>query len=181
MKVNKFLKGAIVLLATTFIFSSMLRAQDTKADKIMADVKKAKTEFIKADRQMDLLFKGAYGYVIFPKISKGAAGVGGASGLGVVYEKGEMVGSSRMVQVTVGLQLGAEVYREVIFFEDKAALDRFKENKLEFTAQASAIAVKTGAAKNMKYTGGVAVFTKGRAGLMYDMSVGGQKFNYIPY
>lgn len=181
MKMKIFWKTAFALLSASFLSSSICKAQDTKADKIMADVKKARIEFVKADKHMDLLFNGAYAYAIFPKIGKGAAGIGGATGGGVVYENGKMIGSSKMVQISVGLQLGGQVFREVIFFEDKSALDRFRENKLELSAQASAVAVTSGASKNMKYREGVAVFTKGKAGLMYDVSVGGQKFNYIPY
>lgn len=181
MKTNIFWKTGFLFLSATFLSSLYLKAQDTKADQIMSDVQKARTEFIRTDKHMQLLFNGAYAYAIFPNIGKGAVGIGGAAGSGVVYEKGKMIGSSKMVQVSVGLQLGGQVFREVIFFEDKEALDRFRQNKLEFSGQASAVAVKAGASRNLKYREGVAVFTKGKAGLMYDMSIGGQKFNYIPY
>ena len=40
--------------------------------------------------------------------------------------------------------------------------------------------LKSGASANAKYSGGVAVFTMGEAGLMYEASVGGQKFSYQP-
>ena len=86
-----------------------------------------------------------------------------------------------MVQVTVGLQAGGEAYREVIFFENKAAFDRFKENKLEFSGQVSAVAAKEGASANAKYRDGVLVFTQERGGLMLEASVGGQKFSYTAF
>jgi lipid-binding SYLF domain-containing protein len=86
-----------------------------------------------------------------------------------------------MVQVTVGLQAGGQSYREVIFFENEEALDRFKSNQLEFSGQVSAVAAKSGASANAKYTDGVLVFTQGKSGLMLEASVGGQKFTYTAF
>ena len=106
--------------------------------------------------------------------------MGGAAGNGIVFEKGKAVGSAKMKQVSVGFQFGGQAYREVIFFQDQAALNRFKQNKFEFSAQASAVAVTKGAATNVKYRNGVLVFTQEKGGLMYEASIGGQKFSYKP-
>jgi lipid-binding SYLF domain-containing protein len=83
-----------------------------------------------------------------------------------------------MVQVTVGAQAGGQAYREIIFFENRDALDRFMQNKIEFSGQASAIAVKAGASANGNYRNGVVVFSQEKAGLMLEASLGGQKFTY---
>ena len=85
-----------------------------------------------------------------------------------------------MVQISAGAQVGGQAYREVIFFEDKAALDRFKENKIEFSGQVSAVAAKAGASATAKYREGVAVFTQELGGLMLEASLGGQKFTFKP-
>ena len=137
-------------------------------------------EFKRADPGMDAFFKDAYGYAVFPEITKGGIGIGGAGGDGTVFEQGAGVGSSEMSQVTVGLQLGGQTYREAIFFKDKAALDNFKKGNFEFAAGASAVAVKTGASKAADYANGVAIFTMAKGGLMFEASVGGQKFTYDP-
>jgi len=118
---------------------------------------------------------------MFPNVGKGAVGVGGAAGNGIVFENGKATGRAKMKQVSVGFQFGGQAYREVIFFENKAALDRFKQNKFEFSAQASAIAATAGASANVKYRNGVLVFTQGKGGLMYEASIGGQKFSYAPF
>jgi len=144
----------------------------------MIDCDSAKTEFLRTDPLLKNVFDGAYGYVILPNIGKGAVGVGGASGNGMVYEKGNIVGTAKMSQVTVGLQFGGQAYRELIFFENKAALDRFKQNKFEFSAQASAVAATKGASANAKYTDGIMIYTQQKGGLMYEASVGGQKFKF---
>ena len=177
MKKNKIL---FLLAFSALLVPATLLAQDDDQQKIIADSEEAKSQFIKADALMQSLFDNSYGYVIFPNVGKGAIGVGGAAGNGIVYEKGKMIGKAKMKQVTVGFQFGGQAYREVIFFENQAALDRFKDDKFEFAAQASAVAADKGVSANVKYKDGVMVFTQEKGGLMYEASVGGQKFDYSP-
>ena len=151
---------------------------ESKKKQIVADSQEAKAEFIKTDKAMNGLFGKAYGYVIFPNVGKGAVGVGGASGSGAVYDHGKLIGTAKLTQVSIGFQFGGQAYREVIFFENKAAMDRFKDNKVELSAQVSAVAAKSGASANAKYVDGVMVFTMQKGGLMYEASVGGQKFKF---
>ena len=136
--------------------------------------------FKKTDPGLDRFFGSAYGYAVFPSIGKGAIGVGGAAGKGLIYKGGQVQGGSKMTQITVGLQFGGQEYSEVIFFEDADAYDRFVNKKYQFAAQASAVALKSGISADAKYTEGVAVFTIAKGGLMYEASVGGQKFKFVP-
>ena len=175
-----FFRRTALLLATIFVGMAAFSQSNSKDRKIVADSKTARTAFINSDGQMKSLFANAHGYVIFPNVGKGGLGIGGAAGNGAVYEKGILIGMAKMKQVTIGFQWGGQAYREVIFFESKADLDRFKENKFEFSAQASAVAVTAGAAANVKYKDGVMIFTQTKGGLMYEASIGGQKFNYKP-
>ena len=151
---------------------------NSKDKKVIADSRQAKAAFISEDGLMTNLFSNAYGYVIFPNVGKGGMGIGGAAGNGVVYQQGRMIGMAKMKQLTIGFQWGGQAYREVIFFESKSELDRFKENKFEFSAQASAVAVTAGASGNVKYKEGVMIFTQTKGGLMYEASIGGQKFDF---
>ena len=176
----------ITIVQSVMIFSSVLianvaSAQSDKDKKIMADCDSAKAEFLRTDALLKNVFTGAYGYVMLPNVGKGAVGVGGASGNGIVYEQGKIVGKAKMSQVTVGFQFGGQAYRELIFFENKEALDRFKTNKVEFSAQASAVAATAGASANAKYTDGIMIYTQQKGGLMYEASVGGQKFKYSTF
>ena len=164
----------VCVLNATSIFGQ----SESKKNKIIADASTSKTEFIKADPLMKSIFTNAHGYVIFPNVGKGGVGVGGAAGNGAVYEKGQLIGMAKLSQLSIGLQAGGQAYREVIFFESKAAMDRFKDSKFEFSAQVSAVAAKAGASGNAKYTDGVMVFTMQKGGLMYEASVGGQKFTF---
>jgi len=143
-------------------------------------------------------FKNAYGYAVFPTIGKGGVGVGGAFGKGRVYEKGKYIGDTSMSQVTVGFQLGGQAYSQIIFFQDARSLKEFTSGNFEFGAEASAVAITAGAnvkantsgssagasvtkneAKNVgAYNKGMATFTVAKGGLMYEASIGGQKFSY---
>lgn len=182
---KKYLTHFAVKPLLVFVFISIwtfTSGQTNKKDRrLVEDSRDAIKDFIHTDSLMKNLFSGAYGYAVFPAIGKGGIGVGGASGGGTLFEKNTVPGKAQMTQVTVGFQFGGQAYREVIFFENKTTLDRFKENKVEFSAQVSAVAAKAGASASAKYTGGIMIFTQQKGGLMYEASVGGQKFKYTPF
>jgi lipid-binding SYLF domain-containing protein len=169
----------IVITLSFFLASTILFAQsEAKDNQIIADSEEAKELFLDDDPDMQDFFDSSYGYIILPNVGKGGFGIGGAAGNGVAFENGEMVGFARMTQVTIGFQAGGQVYSEVVFFENKAAFERFKGNKIEMSAQVSAVAAASGASLNAKYIDGVAVFTRTKGGLMYEASVGGQQFKF---
>jgi len=136
--------------------------------------------FKKADPNLKTFFKEAYGYAVFPSVTKGGIGLGGAYSKGKVFEKGKVIGSIALHQITIGLQLGGQVFSEVIFFKDRETLEKFKDNSLTLAAQASAIAANEGSSANIDYNSGVAIFTIGKSGYMLEASVGGQKFVFKP-
>jgi len=145
------------------------------------DVEQTIARFTEADSGSAHWFAAAAGYAIFPSVGKGGIGIGGARGKGFVYRKGGvLLGKATLTAVTIGLQLGGQKFSEVIFFEDQAHLDSFMEGNFEFNAQVSAVAVTAGASADAGYEHGVAVFTMTRGGLMYEASVGGQKFSFEP-
>jgi lipid-binding SYLF domain-containing protein len=146
-------------------------------------------------------FHRSYAYAVFPTIGEGGFIVGGAHGTGRVYVQGKYTGDASMTQLSAGLQLGGKAYSQIIFFEDKRALDEFESGSYEFGAGASAVAVTAGASASAGTTGasagasggmkdattassgyqkGVVVFTITKGGLMYTVTVAGQKFKYTP-
>jgi len=163
---------------TALLAAPALHAQDAKQERLMDDAENAKAAFTESNDQLEELFEHAYAYAILPNVGKGAAGIGAAAGSGIVYEQGKAIGAVKMKQLTAGLQFGGQAYREVIFFEDKATLERFKTNEFELTAQTSSTAINAEGNKDATYKDGVLVFTQKKSGLMYDASIGGQKFNY---
>ncbi len=171
-----------VIVLTVLLMAGRANSQSTsKEKKLVRDCKEAKDEFVATDGLMKNLFINAYGYVIFPNVGKGGIGIGGAAGNGIVYEKGNIIGKAKLTQLSIGFQFGGQSYREVIFFESRTDLDRFKANKIEFSAQASAVAVTAGVSANVKYKEGVMIFTQQKGGLMYEASIGGQKFNFSKF
>jgi lipid-binding SYLF domain-containing protein len=145
-------------------------------------------------------FGKSYAYAVFPTVGSGALGVGGAYGKGRVFVHGVYTGDTSIGQVSVGFQAGGKAYSQIIFFEDKRALDEFESGNFEFGADASVVAVtagaNAGAATNGASAGvsagqndattrgiyqkGMAVFTVAKGGLMYSASIAGQKFSYTP-
>jgi lipid-binding SYLF domain-containing protein len=146
-------------------------------------------------------FKNAYGYAVFPTIGKAGIGIGGSYGTGQVYKGGKVTGETSVIKGSIGFQLGAQAFSQMIFFEDKRAYDDFTSGEFEFDATASAVAITAGAQAKagtegasagasagpatgkqakISYHKGMAVFTHAIGGLMYEASVGGQKFTFKP-
>jgi lipid-binding SYLF domain-containing protein len=147
-------------------------------------------------------FKTAYGYAVYPTIGKGGYIVGGAYGEGRVFAQSKHVGNSTLTQVTVGFQLGGQAYSQIIFFENEQVFNEFTSGNFEFSAQATAVAITAGVSAEAStgggmaagasggsnnattthggYRKGMAVFTIAKGGLMYEASMGGQKFSYTP-
>src|SRR5229473_531044 len=121
-----------------------------------------------------------YGYALFPEVAKGGLVFGGAYGRGVVYEQGQHIGYADLSQASFGLQVGGQTYSELIVFENKAALERLKQGRVELAADASAVILKTGADASARSFNGFAVFVKPIGGAMAEASVGGQQVTYVP-
>jgi len=148
------------------------------ADDAVKEAQDTVDMFKKTDISLDNFFSRAAGYAVFPTVGKGALVAGGAYGSGVLFDHGTAVGKTSLTQVTVGFQLGGQAYSEVIFLETDSALTGFKSGQFALAAEASAVALTAGAAATAKYQQGVAIFTSTKGGLMYEASVGGQKFSY---
>ncbi len=170
----------MVIFAVAFFGPAYAGWNPLKTDMEKEQVADAIANFKNSDPSMKVFFDKAYGYTVFPTVTKGAYGIGGAYGEGEVFKEGKLIGYSTLKQLTIGLQLGGQVYSEIIFFEDKRRLDDFKDGNFEFGAQVSAVAVTAGVSADAAYNNGVAIFTIVKGGLMYEASVGGQRFSYDP-
>jgi lipid-binding SYLF domain-containing protein len=145
-------------------------------------------------------FDRSYGYAIFPTIGKGGLGLGGASGSGRVYEQGRYIGDMQLTQLSIGFQAGGQAYSQIIFLQDKRALDEFTGGEFTFGAGVSAVAITAAASATAGTTGssagvsggkrdattkgefyrGFAVFTITKGGLMYEAALAGQKYSFTP-
>jgi lipid-binding SYLF domain-containing protein len=179
---NKFI--TLSLFTLLFSFSSLSLANDVNAA----------IDKFKASPQLTKFFNNSYGYAIFPNIGKGGFGLGGAYGEGSVFKKGQKTGTSSMIQVTLGFQLGGQAFSEIIFFQNEKSYQDFTSGNFEFSAQASAVAITAAAnaktsttgmaagagekSQTGKYQNGMAAFTYIKGGLMYEAALGGQKFSF---
>jgi lipid-binding SYLF domain-containing protein len=168
------LAGALALSACS---TTPETATDRAAlsNKTTAFIENART----TDPSLSKFFDSCVGYAAIPSIAKGGFIVGGAYGKGEVFEKGgARVGFCDVSQGSIGAQIGAQTFGEIIFFETKESFAAFKGGKFALAAQASAVALQAGAGAAAKYQGGVAIFVLNPEGLMLEASVGGQQFGY---
>ncbi|MFV0437298.1 MAG: YSC84-related protein [Desulfopila sp.] len=180
---------------TIFVLFGLLTLQCTTsfADEYAA----TKTMFV--DAGVGKMFNQAYGYALFPTIGKAGFVVGGAYGEGKVYEHGAVVGKTTMTQASIGFQLGASGFSQVIFFQDKRAFDEFTQGNFEFSAEVQGVALTAAASASTSTSGssatasggknnaqiakagyykGMMTFTITKGGLMAEASVSGQKFTF---
>jgi len=188
MKINRF-----PILMIIFILALAL-ANPVQADKFTDTI-----EIYKKSEAVQPFFKNAYGYAVFPTVGKVGIGIGGSYGTGQVYQGGKVTGEVSLIKGSIGFQLGAQAFSQMIFFKDKRAYDEFTSGNFEFDATASAVAITAGAqasagtegasagasagpatGKQAKtsYYKGMVVFVHTTGGLMYEASIGGQKFSF---
>ncbi len=183
MKHTRILSCIIIsTLIATLAFTGCATAPRTAQERaqLAANVDSTKQAFLQRDPTMQALFNDAYAYAVFPRITKGGVGVGGAHGLGMAYKGGKFSGYCSITQGTIGAQLGGQEFRQILFFNNQASFDRFQAGEMELAAQASAVAAAEGAAAVAKYEHDIMIFTMTTTGLMFEASVGGQRFQYTP-
>ena len=173
-------RSTSLILLVTFVATGCTAPRVTESELLAMenDAASAMVDFTSEDPGTRAWFDESYGYAIFPNIGKGGVGVGGAYGTGLVYEQGSVIGTSALSQVTIGFQLGGQTYKEVVFFEDEPALVRFTSGDFELAAQASVVLLTAGASADADFRDGMAIFTMPNGGLMYEASVGGQRFSF---
>ena len=181
-------KTLLITFMLLFVTSASAAATPEKCQETMAKFKQL--------GNVSEMLAQSYGYAVLPTIGKGGAGIGGAGGTGCVYAGGKHVGYVSMGQVTIGWQLGGQSYSQLVLFKNADTYKEFTQGNFEFGADATAVALTYGAAAGASTEGasatagdtkgkgawkrGMAVFTVAKGGLMYEASIGGQKYNFKP-
>lgn len=176
------------------VVSALILSNPAHADKFTDTI-----NVFKKSEAVQPFFKNAYGYAVFPTIGKAGFVIGGSYGTGQVYKGGKVTGEVSVIKGSIGFQLGGQAFSQMIFFEDKRAYDEFTSGEFEFDASASAVAITagaqakagtegatagasagpaTGVQAETNYHKGMAVFVHTKGGLMFEASIGGQKFNF---
>jgi len=188
------MKVRLGVIAAALLFT----ANSTMAQRVR-DVSET-VELFRGIEQVAPYFEASYGYAVWNRIARGGLGVGAARGRGQVYVNGQMTGFSTLTDVTIGFQAGGQAYRQIVFFQNREAYDRFTNGRFEFDASASAVAVTASAQARAGTQGaaasagagnpataagggfqrGLQIFTMAEGGLMYQATIGGQRYNFDP-
>ena len=173
---------ALVWIVVAGLLGSCATAPASREDKaaLVAEATARLQQMSREDPALGALVQKGHGYAMFPDVGKGGLVVGAAYGRGVVYERGQHIGYSDVTQGSVGLQAGGQSFSELLVFETKAALDRFKAGRFGLAADASAVVLKSGVATNANFVDGVAVVVQPIGGVMVEAAIGGQQFTYQP-
>jgi lipid-binding SYLF domain-containing protein len=113
-------------------------------------------------------FENAHGFAVFETVAKVGIGLGVAAGKGCVYvnnnaategEEQMMIGEATLMQVSIGLQFGGQVYSEIIFFETARDLENFTKStsatagNFEFEADMNVVALTASASAKITSMG----------------------------
>ncbi len=188
------MKKIPVLLIVALIFGMSTFAVAAPAENYSSTIK-----VFQHSPALAKFFKNSYGYAVFPTIGKAGYVIGGSYGKGQVYRHNKVTGKSTVIEGSIGFQLGAEAFSEIIFFENQQAYNKFTNGNFEFDATAQAVAITAGAEvqagtagasagvsagpktdtqAETNYINGMATFVHAKGGLMYEFSLGGQKFTF---
>ena len=176
-----FKKLSLVFILSALVFSSLQARQNQQQReelRVNAIYNKTIRSFMAEDRRLKQLVYDSYVYIVFPSIGKGGLILGGAHGEGRAYRKGTWIGNVTLTQYTVGLQVGGQTYKEIIFFRTHTAFKAFKKSGLKSGTQISAIAGTAGVSGDIDINKEVLVFTTENGGLMFEASTGAQDFTY---
>ena len=192
---NVFRKATVAVSIVLLLLSGVAAAERKVEDYAQT------INMFKANPTVGPYMKSAYGYAVFPTIGKGGIGIGGAYGPGQVYRGGKVTGFTSLADISIGFQFGGQAYSQIVLFEDKSAYNNFTSGNFEFDASASAVAVTASAQAELGTTGtgasagiggsagqqakapyrkGLLVFTIAKGGLMFEATIGGQKYSFTP-
>ena len=174
------MKRVVSILILAFLMIGCSATPDTpEARDALADQSQSTMrQFRESDSRTNAFFSNAYGYAVFPKITKGSAGIGGAYGRGVVYKGSQMTGYADVTQGSIGAQLGGMSWSEIVFFQNQWAYDKFTSNEFAASADASWAGPNKGGANTLNYNNGVMIFTMDARGFSASAAVGAQQFEF---
>ena len=179
---KRFHRTAGKLIAFAALLASVPTLADTRAE-IDAGVNAALEQFYAQSAANRELVAKASAVLVFPRVTKGGAGVAASYGEGALVEHGRTMGYYKMTAGSIGATIGVGQRREVVLFMTDAARDTF------VTSKGWTIGADTGVALVSKGAGGeydtetlrkpLLAFVFGEKGLIADASIEGTKVTKI--
>lgn len=147
---------------------------------LVVDAQNTLDQMVRRDPGLRQVIDNAAGYVVFPSIGKGGVIVGGAFGQGVLFERGQQTGFVKVEQASLGAQLGAQTFAELLVFSRASDVADVKDGDYTLSADASVIVLTSGAAASANLATGVTAFVMPLGGAMVDVSIAGQRLQFQP-
>lgn len=133
----------------------------------------------KKEERLAPFFAEAEVVAVYPLSFRGANGVGIAYGSGLVFDQSDVpIGYTRMYQITAGPQIGAQLYRQVLFFKTREVYENFRRSPAEFAGQFNAAATVIGVASTPSFNEDIALFTQLHGGLLLEASFSGHRYTF---
>ena len=173
---------AVMSLMLLSLFAITTAVADNKGE-IDTSVSQALTKFYAQNPKHQELADRAAGILVFPRITKGGAGVAGEYGEGVLQVKGKTVDYYKITSASVGLTLGMASRSEIVMFMTQESLDKFKKSdgwKVGVDAAVAVMSLGAGGqydTKTMQQP--ILGFVFGEKGLIGDLSLEGSKITKV--
>jgi lipid-binding SYLF domain-containing protein len=145
-------------------------------------------EFHTRNPDLEPFFRDACAIAVFPKVFRIGLGLGGGGGRGLLLYNGAVHGEVSQGAFSLGLQVGGQSFRQIIFFRTCEAMREFTDNgnlgplsgRVELAGRASAQAGSSGASMDPGFTSDVALFSLARGGLMLELAAAGVRYRFTP-
>jgi lipid-binding SYLF domain-containing protein len=173
--------STVAVSAVAALIATVALAVDTAA--IDTQVSATLDHFYALNDRNKYLADNAAAVLVFPRITKAGAGVGGEHGDGALLQGGKTVGYYSVTGASIGLTLGVSRHSEVILFQTPQARDKFVNGKdWSIGADTSVAVAKMGAGgtyDTQTLSKPVLAFVFAEKGLMGDASLQGAKISKI--
>ena len=155
----------------------------TPQDEVGASEERKAREALALFRQDERLapfFAAAPLVAVYPATVRAGVGFGAAYGQGLVFRGEEVIGRTRVYQFSAGVNVGGEIYRQILFFRSQAAFERLFSGAMEFAGQANLAVATAGSAATPSFNQEVALFTQLQGGLLLEATVGAHRYRFTP-
>jgi lipid-binding SYLF domain-containing protein len=183
---KRYFRLMTILFVSAFVVVTIIRANGAEAataDQISRDSKASLKKLYAKSPVAKTLSEKAKGILVFPAIYKAGLMVGGQYGDGALLKGGEVVGYYNTVQLSYGLQAGAQKYGYVLFFMSDSAFKWLdKSDGWEVGVGPTITVVDVGAAKSLTTTtmqSDVYAIFFDQKGLMAGLGLQGTKITKI--
>src|SRR6267142_932962 len=174
-------KNVIISLVGLFVLTlgASVAARAESKQEIDVSVRDTLQRFTSANPAHSELLRKAAGVLVFPRITKAGAGIGGEHGEGALLKSGTVINYYSLTSASLGLTLGAGQRSEILLFMTREALAKFEVSssfKVRVDAQVALVSKGAGGAYDSEtLQKPILGFVFDEKGLIGDLSLKGSK------